>query len=241
MDVPYTPPHRLEMKEPLLKPIVLKYCYWRNKVPVHTCNDRKWKNLDIFLLPRQCQGLWIWNKFRVTVTGRRIWNESRHMTTPSWKKVAADWGVYHGKFTWNLKISHPKRKGSSSKHHFSGTMLNFGGVLRCFSMFPSLSENGIQKKWCRQQINDDYNWIQLNISIQDQTFASWNSSDNHGCHGIYVHVHDGEFSQQGCGSKIGPPCVACQISINNLPKGPIWTTVWLKNKTSTLCVPGKIF
>ena len=28
-----------------------------------------------------------------------------------------------------LKISHPKRKGSSSNHHFSGAMLNFGGVL----------------------------------------------------------------------------------------------------------------
>ena len=29
-----------------------------------------------------------------------------------------------------LKIYHPKRRGSSSNHHFSGTMFNFGRVLK---------------------------------------------------------------------------------------------------------------
>ena len=42
-----------------------------------------------------------------------------------------------------LKIYHPKRNGSSSNHHFSGVMLNFGGVFRllCLSLFRVFSSS----------------------------------------------------------------------------------------------------
>ena len=40
------------------------------------------------------------------------------------------WGL-----TWQMKSHLQKRKGSSSKHHFSGAMLNFGGVSQIWKSF----------------------------------------------------------------------------------------------------------
>ena len=47
---------------------------------------------------------------------REVWVPSAIQVTP-WKFNSSP-----------LKIYHPKRKGSSSNHHFSGAMLNFWGV-----------------------------------------------------------------------------------------------------------------
>ena len=49
--------------------------------------------------------------------------------------LASTRGISAARLTpWKFNISRekytiPKRKGSSSKHHFSGDMLNFGGVV----------------------------------------------------------------------------------------------------------------
>ena len=98
--------------------------------------------------------------------------KQRMATSKEWRKIATtmelskfetsscgNFGWIHSletnsKSTCKYTIYHLKRKGSSSNHHFSGAMLNFGSVNICFTSFFSEKRGDLLKTHCPKPLGN---------------------------------------------------------------------------------------
>ena len=90
------------------------------------------------------------NSFQCMISSWTKYGSNGEFSNPPWSRWAIAFDPFFGRkpekkcTPWKfnsspLKISHPKRKGSSSNHHFSGAMLNFGGVCYVFAIWVNLA------------------------------------------------------------------------------------------------------